>query len=57
MKSKMTLVCGALISSALLTFGQPYYVSPAGDDQNPGTQRKPFATLQRAQQAVRKRAM
>jgi hypothetical protein len=55
MKSKMMLVCAAVISSALLAWGQPYYVSPAGDDQNPGTLRKPFATLQRAQQAVRQK--
>ena len=32
---------------------QPYYVSPSGDDANPGTLAKPFATLQRAQQSAR----
>jgi hypothetical protein len=31
---------------------QPYYVSPTGDDTNPGSLEKPFATLQRAQQAA-----
>ena len=30
-----------------------FYVSPAGDDGNPGSLEKPFRTLQRAQQAVR----
>jgi hypothetical protein len=32
---------------------QPYFVSPAGDDANSGALESPFATLQRAQQAVR----
>jgi hypothetical protein len=36
-------------------YAQPYFVSPAGDDANPGTLEKPFATLQRAQQAARKK--
>ena len=30
-----------------------FYVSPAGNDRNPGTEGQPFATLSRAQQAVR----
>ena len=34
---------------------QPYFVSPAGDDANPGALEKPFATLQRAQQAARQK--
>jgi hypothetical protein len=36
-------------------FTQPYYVAPTGNDANPGTLEKPFASLQRAQQAVRLR--
>jgi hypothetical protein len=43
------LLCEA-ISSA-----QSYYVSPSGDDANPGSLGKPFATLQHAQQAVRQK--
>jgi hypothetical protein len=31
------------------------YVSPAGNDQNPGTEDAPFATLSQARQAVRER--
>jgi len=31
-----------------------YFVSPNGDDANPGTQQKPFATLARARDEVRK---
>ncbi len=34
---------------------QPYFVSPAGDDANPGTLKKPFATLERAEQVVREK--
>lgn len=34
---------------------QPYYVSPSGSDADPGTLKKPFATLQRAQEAVRQK--
>jgi hypothetical protein len=30
-----------------------FHVSPLGDDSNPGTVSRPFATIQRAQQAVR----
>jgi uncharacterized protein YjdB len=35
------------------TVQQRYYVSPAGDDANPGTEEAPFRTLERAQSAVR----
>jgi hypothetical protein len=38
---------------ALPAFGQPYYVAPAGRDTNPGTLGRPFASLRRAQEAVR----
>lgn len=32
---------------------QIFTVSPSGDDRNPGTEARPFASLERAQQAVR----
>jgi hypothetical protein len=38
---------------ALSAFAQPYYVAPSGNDNNPGTRTQPFASLRRAQQAVR----
>lgn len=38
---------------AFPAFGQPYFVAPNGDDADPGTLDRPFATLGRAQQAVR----
>src|SRR2546426_1477274 len=43
------------IGLALRVLGQPYYVAPTGGDGNPGTLEKPFATIQRAQQAVRQK--
>jgi len=44
-----------LVAFALPAFGQPYYVAPAGNDTNPGTIGKPFASLQRAQAALRQK--
>lgn len=55
MRLKIALIGPAVISFAFLSLGQPYFVSPAGNDQNPGTLKKPFATLPRAQQAVRQK--
>src|SRR2546429_9477825 len=43
------------IGLALPVLGQPYFVAPTGGDGNPGTLEKPFATLGRAQQAVRQK--
>jgi hypothetical protein len=43
----------ALHSAGFSRTPQSYFVSPAGDDTNPGTLGKPFATLERAQQAAR----
>ena len=31
-----------------------FYVAPDGDDSNPGSKERPFATLSRARDAVRK---
>ncbi len=38
---------------ALNTTGKVFYVSPNGKDQNPGTEKEPFATLEKAKTAVR----
>ena len=54
-KWKITSVCAVAVFSACVCVAQPYFVSPAGDDVNPGTLEKPFATLQRAQQAARQK--
>ena len=55
MRIKAISVCAVVLVSASLCGAQPYFVSPAGDDANPGTLEKPFATLQRAQQAARQK--
>lgn len=48
-------VAGQYAASAMdsITVQAAVYVSPAGNDNNPGTEPAPFATLQRAQAAVR----
>ncbi len=47
----------AVLSLSLATFPMSatttYFVDPAGNDSNPGTRSKPFATIARAQTAVR----
>ena len=43
------------LATTCLCEAQPYCVSPSGNDANPGTLEKPFATLHRAQQAVRQK--
>jgi hypothetical protein len=53
MRWKAISACAVALVSATLCGAQPYFVSPTGDDANPGTLGKPFATLQRAQQAAR----
>lgn len=52
MSASATLLLVVLASPAC---GQPYYVAPTGNDANPGTQERPFASLPRAQQAVRQK--
>ena len=46
----------ALITGVSSTQAGSYYVAPNGSDSNPGTLQRPFATLQRAQQAAREEA-
>jgi hypothetical protein len=52
---RMIPACAVALLSASLCSAQPYFVAPTGDDANPGTLAKPFATLQRAQAAVRQK--
>lgn len=42
-----------LLTPVLAAAGTVLHVSPAGDDANPGTEERPFATPRRAQSAVR----
>jgi len=51
-KLRVISACAAVVSSACVCSAQPYFVSPAGDDANPGTLERPFATLPRAQRAA-----
>lgn len=50
------LLCACVLLSSLAEplLGQPYYVAPGGNDTDPGTLTQPFASLQRAQAAVRR---
>jgi hypothetical protein len=52
---KPTVVFLLLFAVLLPAIGQPYYISPDGNDKNSGTLAKPFASLQRAQAAVRQK--
>ena len=45
----------AYLFLSLVAQAQPYYVSPAGSDDQPGTLDKPFATLARVQKAARQK--
>ncbi|MDD4190947.1 MAG: right-handed parallel beta-helix repeat-containing protein [Mangrovibacterium sp.] len=48
-------VIGATLLLLIVSCTSPieFYVSPGGDDQNPGTEAEPFQTLERAKQAVK----
>ena len=52
----MKVALAALAATTCISAAQAgnYYVAANGDDANPGTLAKPFATLSRAQQAARK---
>ena len=51
--SSALLLCVCSLASAEMP-GTKVFVAPNGNDANPGTLAKPFATLQRAQQEARK---
>lgn len=42
-----TVVAVSLISTTVTHAGQNYFISPTGSDSNPGTQDKPFASIQK----------
>ena len=42
-----------VVSLSASAFGAEFFVAPDGNDANPGSGSKPFATFHRAQQAVR----
>lgn len=53
MQLRALAVIGSLLLAHSFAAAGDFYVSPRGDDASPGTLEKPFATLARAQQAVR----
>jgi hypothetical protein len=55
MITRILSACAVAMCFACVCVAQPHFVAPAGDDANPGTLEQPFATLQRAQQAVRQK--
>jgi hypothetical protein len=52
---QLMIVWLALFLSACSSNNATFYVSPSGDDNNPGTQSNPFASLNRAKEAVLER--
>ena len=48
----LVIVSAALLFSSCASNNATFYVSPSGDDQNPGTKGKPFASLERAKEAL-----
>ena len=53
MKKLMMILCSLLLLSCAADHAQEFYVSPDGDDSFEGTADRPFATVGRAQEAVR----
>jgi hypothetical protein len=49
---RLIIVLLALFLGACSSNNTAFYVSPSGDDNNPGTKGKPFASLNRAKEAV-----
>jgi len=50
---KRFMIAALLVLFSCTSLGSEFYVSPSGDDRNPGTRVKPFRTLERARDAVR----
>ncbi|MBE0537279.1 MAG: right-handed parallel beta-helix repeat-containing protein [Phycisphaerae bacterium] len=54
MKAKVAILTVlALVAAANAAPAKRFYVSPAGNDADPGSRRQPFATFARAQEAVK----
>lgn len=52
MRIALFLLCGMLWMATSAFAGTSWYVAPIGDDSSAGSLEQPFATIQRAQQAV-----
>lgn len=53
MENPLTLSIAWLLAALTLVRADEFYIAPDGSDANPGTALKPFATLERARDAVR----
>ena len=53
MKTTRTLLTALLFAPLAALQAAEFHVAPTGNDANPGTEAKPFATLERAREAVR----
>ncbi|MBI5820017.1 MAG: right-handed parallel beta-helix repeat-containing protein [Verrucomicrobia bacterium] len=51
--TKVSLLIAPLLASLITLHAAEIFVSPDGNDANPGTKAKPFATLERARDAAR----
>src|SRR5436190_21269063 len=49
----LALVTASACAAATVEPARRYYVAPDGNDRNAGTENKPFATIQRARDAIR----
>ena len=53
MKHCVILITSLLLAPLAALHAADFHVAPRGSDANPGTEAQPFATLQRARDAVR----
>ena len=51
---KSILLTTIISLAVLVSSAQDFYVSTIGNDNNPGTQKQPFATISHAKEMVRK---
>ena len=54
MKHTPTFLTALLLALPAWLHAAEFHVAPTGNDANPGTMEKPFATLERARDAARK---
>lgn len=53
MSGRAGIIFIALMSMSVVALGETFYIAPTGIDTNPGTKNAPFASLERARDAVR----
>lgn len=50
---RLPLLCCVVLLSCSLSLARDYYIATDGDDANPGTLERPFATLEKARDTIR----